>query len=73
MLMTLVLPAVYAWHAYGSTTKLDVALRNAPQVQTLARVEPVIVSSVDHVEFRSANRPGVFPGTAPERSKYSWN
>ena len=72
--MTLVLPAVYAWHAYGSTTKLDDALRNAPQVQTLASKSPVIVSSVAHVESRAAPlRPGLFPGSVPERSKYSWN
>ena len=71
--MTVVLPAVVVWHSHGSTTKLDDALRHAPQVHVLARAEPVVVSGVAHSETRSANRPGVFPGTAPERSKYSWN
>ena len=72
--MTLVLPAVFFWHFYGSTSKLDDALRNATQVQTLASKAPVIVSSVAHVESRAEpSRPGLFPGSVPERSKYSWN
>ena len=72
--MTLVLPAICIWHFYGSTSKLDDALRHAPPVQMLAHADPVVVSSVAHVESTGASRrPGLFPGTAPERAKYSWN